>query len=204
MRIDFVEEAYQYTLKAKDKLKGQLKGKEKLDNLAHVKPSAVEDEPKPIEQKKRTDIGDFKGKCYKCGGEEHKSFECPQRDCGRRVVVVNEMENSVSELEQGESLISWRVLFGDRTLEPCQRSNLFRTCCKFGSKVCSVIVDSVRTDNLNIEEMVQKLGLKRVRHPYPYRIGWLQDDLVVKYGSNVLWISKLGLLRIKYCVILWI
>ena len=73
-----------------------------------------------------------------------------------------------------------QVLFGDRNLESYQRSNLFRTHYKFGGKVCNVIVDSSSIDNLVAKEMVQKLGLKRVRHPYPYRIDWLQDDHFVE------------------------
>ena len=69
-----------------------------------------------------------------------------------------------------------QILFGKRAVEPCQRSNLFRTHCNSGSKICKVIVDGGSIDNLVAEEMVQKLGLKRVRHPYPYRIGGLQGD----------------------------
>ena len=60
---------------------------------------------------------------------------------------------------------------GKRTLESCQRCSLFRTCCKSGAKVCNVILYGGSNDNLVAKEMVQKLGLKRVRHPYPYRIG---------------------------------
>ena len=51
---------------------------------------------------------------------------------------------------------------------------MFRTRCKSSGKVCNVIVDGGSTDNLVAEEMVQKLGLRRMRHPHPYRIGWLQ------------------------------
>ena len=39
-----------------------------------------------------------------------------------------------------------------------------------------MIVDGGSIDNLVAKEMVQKLGLKRTRHPYPYRIGWLQGE----------------------------
>ena len=53
---------------------------------------------------------------------------------------------------------------------------MFRTWCKSGGKLCNVIVDSGSTDNLVAEDMVHKLGLNRMRHPHPYRIGWLQDD----------------------------
>ena len=56
---------------------------------------------------------------------------------------------------------------------------MFNNFCKSSGKICKVIVDGGSTDNLVVEEMVQKLGLKRVRHPYPYRIGWLQCEYVL-------------------------
>ena len=82
---------------------------------------------------------------------------------------MDEIEDQ--EPEHGESLLARRVLIGQRTQEPCQRSNFFRTRSKSSGKVCNVIVDSGRTNNLVAEEMVQKPSLKRVRHTYPYRIG---------------------------------
>ena len=48
---------------------------------------------------------------------------------------------------------------------------MFKNHYNFGGKVYNVIVDDGSTNNLVTEEMVQKLGLERVRHPYPYRIG---------------------------------
>ena len=71
-------------------------------------------------------------------------------------------------------------------MDSCQRTSLFRTCCKFGGKVCEVILDGGSTDNLVNEEMVQKLGLKRVRHPCPYRIGWLQDEHALEVREQCL------------------
>ena len=65
MKIESIEEAYQYALKAEDKLKREsqsnTKGKEKLDNLAQAKLSVEKDEPKPVEQKRRLGRGEFKG-----------------------------------------------------------------------------------------------------------------------------------------------
>ncbi len=58
-----------------------------------------------IRTKKRIDRVEFKGKCYKCGEEGHKYFECP-----KIVVVVN--EKCVAKPKQGESLMAQRVLFG--------------------------------------------------------------------------------------------
>ena len=54
--------------------------------------------------------------------------------------------------------------------------SFFRTCCKSSDKVYKVIVDGGSIDNLGAEEMVQKLGLKRMRHPYPYRLGQLEGE----------------------------
>ena len=53
---------------------------------------------------------------------------------------------------------------------------MLKTHCKSSGKVYNVIVDGSSTDNLVAEEMVQKLGLRRTRHPHPYRIGWLQGE----------------------------
>ena len=75
-----------------------------MDKSAQDKPSATEDEPKPIEQKKRKSTSEFKGICYECGVEGHISFECPWRDCGRKVVMVTEVENLGIKSEQGKSL----------------------------------------------------------------------------------------------------
>ena len=64
--------------------------------------------------------------------------------------------------------------------------SLFITCCKFGGKFYKVIVDCGSTDNLVAKEMVQKLGLKRMRHPYPYRIGWLQGEHALEVREQCL------------------
>ena len=78
-KIESIENSYQYALKVEDKLKRKIqtnsKGKGKLDNLAQAKPSVAEDEPKPVEKKRRTRKGEFKTKCYKCGGEGYRSFK---------------------------------------------------------------------------------------------------------------------------------
>ena len=163
LKIDLVEDAYQYVLKEKDKLKRRnqdnSQGKEKQDNLAKAKLSAIEDEPKVIDQKRRTRRCEFKGTCYRCGKEGHKDYECSQ-EVGDRRVVVNEVEDSIIELEQGENLLARRVLFGERTLEPSYRSNFLKTHCNSSGKICNVNEDGGSTDNLVGEEIVQKLGLK--------------------------------------------
>ena len=46
--------------------------------------------------------------------------------------------------------------------------------CKAKGKWCKLITDNVSIDNLVSIEMVDKLGLKRITHPTPYRVSWLQ------------------------------
>jgi hypothetical protein len=63
----------------------------------------------------------------------------------------------------------------EREIEnPVQRNNLFITTCKTKDRVCKVIVDSGRKDNLVSKEMVEKLELETVAHPSPYKVSWLQ------------------------------
>lgn len=66
--------------------------------------------------------------------------------------------------------------------EPIQRINLLRTKCKLGGKCCKVIVDSSSTNNIVSDEMVRKLKLKRMKHPSPYKVLWLEKEhqLVVR------------------------
>ena len=81
---------------------------------------------------------------------------------GRKFIVVNEVEVQDSQPEQGESLLARRVLVGERTLDSCQRTSLFKTHCKSSAKVCKVIVDGGSTNKLVVEDMVYKIGLKRM------------------------------------------
>ena len=154
LNISSIEGAYQYALREKEKLKrknqGSSWGKEKQDSSAQAKPKA-EGKQKPIEQRRRIGGDGFRGNCFMGGQEGHISFECP---IGRTTAIVNEVEVHNSQPEQGESLLAWQVLVGQRTLDSCQRSNLFRTCCKFGGKFYKVIVDGGSTDNIIAEEMV--------------------------------------------------
>lgn len=48
--------------------------------------------------------------------------------------------------------------------------------CKSHGKCCKLIIDNGSTDNLVATEMVGKLGLKKLKHPTPYRVSWSQKD----------------------------
>eukprot|EP00253_Pinus_taeda_P005901 PITA_05901 len=78
--------------------------------------------------------------------------------------------------ETGEALVLNKVLLKPtkETTKQTQRKALFRTVCKSHGKCCKLIIDSGSTDNLVATEMVEKLGLKRMKHPTPYKVSWLQ------------------------------
>ena len=59
-------------------------------------------------------------------------------------------------------------------IEPAQRKTLFRTVCKVQGKCCQLVIDSGSTDNLVSIEVVEKLKLKAMKHPTPYKVSWLQ------------------------------
>jgi len=60
------------------------------------------------------------------------------------------------------------------TADQTQRKALFWTVCKSHGKCCKLIIDSGSTDNMVATEMVEKLGLKRLKHRNPYKVSWLQ------------------------------
>eukprot|EP00253_Pinus_taeda_P011069 PITA_11069 len=122
--------------------------------------------------------------CYRCQKWGHRSFECPEVEkTGQRgmyMVQPDEAEAQPREVEDvaemGEALLLNKVLLKPtkEVSEPTQRKSLFRTVCKSHGKCCKVIIDSGSTDNLVATEMVEKLGLKQLKHPTPYKVSWIQ------------------------------
>eukprot|EP00253_Pinus_taeda_P030856 PITA_30856 len=122
--------------------------------------------------------------CYRCQKWGHRSFECPEVEQasqrGTYVVQPEEAEAQPREVEDvaetGEALLLNKVLLKPikEVFELTQRKSLFRTVCKSHGKCCKVIIDNGSTDNLVATEMVEKLGLKRLKHPTPYKVSWLQ------------------------------
>jgi len=61
-----------------------------------------------------------------------------------------------------------------KVADQTQRKALFWTVCKPHGKCCKLIIDNGSTDNLVAIEMVGKVVLKKLKHPTPYRVSWLQ------------------------------
>eukprot|EP00253_Pinus_taeda_P007136 PITA_07136 len=117
--------------------------------------------------------------CYMCHKWGHRSFECPEAEHasqrGAFVAQPEEAEAQPREIENvaetGEALVLNKVLLKPtkEMAKQTQRKALFRTVCKSHGKCCKLIIDSRSTDNLVATEMVEKLGLTRLKHPTPYK-----------------------------------
>eukprot|EP00253_Pinus_taeda_P035707 PITA_35707 len=122
--------------------------------------------------------------CYRCHKLGHKSYDYPEGEPeggrGTYVAQPEDVEETPQEAENtpetGEALVLNKVLLkpAKEVAEPDQRKALFRTVCKSRGKCCKLIIDSGSTDNLVVVEMVEKLGLKKLKHPTPYKVSWLQ------------------------------
>ena len=102
---------------------------------------------------------------------------------------MNVVEAQEEPKEETEVLMLKRVLVKTKkeVHEPAQRKSLFRTRCKSQGKCCKMVIDSGSTDNLVSMDMVEKMGLKRMKHPTPYKVFWLQKGhhLLVNEQCNV-------------------
>jgi hypothetical protein len=135
-------------------------------------------------------------KCFTCGKNEHKSYECPDKKKEEGETHISEAQRrnvEEEDAEGGRSLMIRKVLLITEKVEnPVQRNSLFQTACKTKDRVCKVIVDSGSTDNLVSIDMVEKLELETIEHPSPYRVSWLQKGHQVNVTKQCLVEFKIG------------
>eukprot|EP00253_Pinus_taeda_P025766 PITA_25766 len=181
-----LEEAYQIALKAEEKLmrkqsargRGTFRGKESQGGDARGRGS--------FSRGRGGRGGGREVRCYRCNELGHRAFECPESaEIKQRnaIVAPTEEEATVAVVtekvdtpESGESLVLNKVLLksAKEMAEPPQRKALFRTVCKVQGKCCQMIIDSGSTDNLVSTEVVEKLKLRTMKHPTPYKVSWLK------------------------------
>eukprot|EP00253_Pinus_taeda_P024451 PITA_24451 len=159
-----LDEAYQFALKAEEKIN------------------------RKQNTKRGGGYGRGKGKVYGKGrgadpndeGSSSKSAGEPAGGRGTYFAQPKDVEETPQEAENTpetrEALVLNKVLLkpAKEVAEPDQRKALFHTVCKSRGKCCKLIIDSGSTDNLVVVEMVEKLGLKKLKHPNPYKVSWLQ------------------------------
>jgi hypothetical protein len=219
--VRIVEDAYQFVLKAEEKLarkqiqrgRGKISTLNKGKGVSHDKAHNSKDEAKtPHSHSERGGISrgrhgggrnSSRGRgrggiiCYACGKTGHMSWEFPEKKKERGEDHISEAQRGDVEVEgaeDGTSLVTRKVLLKleAEVKKPIQRNNLFRTTCKTKYRVCKVIIDSGSTNNLVSIEMVEKLDLETTAHPYPYKVSWLQKGHQVMVTKQCLVEFKIG------------
>ena len=87
------------------------------------------------------------------------------------------------------------------TTEPVQRKYLFKTMCKEKGKCCKLVIDSGSTENLVSQEMVDKLGLKKLSILHLIKCHGCKKDTNCLYRNKVKLNFRLVSIRIRYFVI---
>jgi hypothetical protein len=225
MTIRTVEDAYQMALKVEEKLSRKKSQRGRGRSQPRGKTVVQDRNQKPKEEWKKPQYQTERGgssqrgqyadnntfprargrgrgrggviKCFTCGKNGHKSYECPdkKKEGGETHIAEAQRRNVEAEdVEHGRSLVMRKVLLTpEKEVEnPVQRNSLFRTACKTKDRVCKVIVDSGSTDNLVSTEMVEKLELETIKHPSPYRVSWLQKGHQVNVTKQCLVEFKIG------------
>eukprot|EP00253_Pinus_taeda_P030575 PITA_30575 len=169
------EEAYQSTIKAEEKLNRRQNSRRGRGSTRGRGQSYG---------KGRTASNNKEANSSRTSGTTEKGDGTRETDStGQRGAYVAQPEEAAAPPQEaenapetGEALVLHKALLKlvDDNVEHTQWKSLFRIVCKSQGKCCKMIIDSGSTDNLVSTEMVEKLGLKRLKHPNPYRVSWLQ------------------------------
>ncbi|KAL9684526.1 hypothetical protein QQ045_021967 [Rhodiola kirilowii] len=128
-------------------------------------------------------------KCYRCGGQGHRSNVCPT---WRTVAIPKEGETyepdeddeyeGVEFVEEESTkvvnIVPQRVFL--TTPDEGQRKNLFKSHCSIMNKVRNLIVDNGSSENLVSQKLVDHLKLPTESHERPYALGWVSKGSQIR------------------------
>nr|XP_016458954.1 PREDICTED: uncharacterized protein LOC107782578 [Nicotiana tabacum] len=114
-------------------------------------------------------------------GRGHMQYECPNR----RAIWIKEnreyeFDDGVEESDGGGSTDG---------ITSCEEKETINTQLvvrryNIGGRICSVIVDSESCTNVASVSLVEKLGLRTMKHPRPYKLQWLNDSGELKVNKQ--------------------
>ncbi|KAF7838912.1 hypothetical protein G2W53_007394 [Senna tora] len=148
-------------------------------------------------------------KCFRCLGSGHIASQFPNK---RTMIMMEngeietegegendsmpslEEDNEVEHAVTGQSLVVLRALHTQirEGSDDLQRENIFYTRCHVKDRVCGLIIDGGSCVNVASKLMVDKLGLHTLKHPWPYRLQWLNESGDLKVTKQVLISFSIG------------
>ena len=154
--------------------------------------------------------------CFRCLGRGHVAAQCPNNrtmttmddgtyqsgsDVEFKEETDGDMPNLMAteevELEDqltDECLVTLRSLNSQMEEDEtqAQRTNLFHSKCLIQDQCCMLIIDGGSCTNLVSSYLVDKLKLKTIPHPRPYKLQWMTNSGELKVTQHVLLSFTIG------------
>ena len=119
--------------------------------------------------------GEFHGKCYKCGGKGHRSFQCKSygENIGRNDVIQGESKQPQCNPKARENLMIRRTLCSKEvSKELVMRRSIFKTRCKIVEKCYKMIIDSGNSTNFHLRSQLKNCNCKGWNTLIPIMFLW--------------------------------
>lgn len=96
--------------------------------------------------------------------------------------TLEDCDDGVEYQVEGETLVVRRTLNAQVKEDDVneQRENIFHIRCHINGKVCSMIIDGGSYTNVASTTLVEKLSLRTMKHPRPYKLQCLNESVEVK------------------------
>jgi len=87
-------------------------------------------------------------------------------------------EQNIVEFETTRLVVARYALTQPERAEDWRRTTIFHTYIKCGDKGCKIIIDNGSCIHAVSSNIVAHLGLKRVPHPKPYNVSWVNNTSI--------------------------